>query len=352
MTYLEVGRQVMEMVKHEFMPMGPTNQLFANAASLGAPAKAAELVGEAESFVFDNQAGAAPDSGNIFAMYAAQHPVVSQISPAVLSPLDPQMTPLHVAAGTGACNEYAAVTAVLTAQALAKLNQPFDIKVVQLPVEMDPQTGVNAPHVFTTVQPPRAKGGTDAVALDAWTQASAPRLLEHTNYPAHRPVNFSQAPGMRIVKTHANATPRVFVVDAQAMKMKELPFSAVPTEADYRKAHGTLTTQDFEAFVRAQPESSQVLAQWHEITDDIEATFAQGGAHIANSPEKMMGADMYQQESNADEQAPTVYKTPSQRRTATTQPVQFASAASVPVQPNVQAAAQQTALTVQGQRPV
>jgi hypothetical protein len=349
---MNAGNHAMCIVK-ELLNLGPFNQLFANAAAGGKPQMQAQLLYSASQLA---QASAqtrehAHTSFSTLTQYAAQHPVAGQTVAFSPSFYDPQVSTLAAAAGTGVCGHYATMTAILTAQALHRQGLPFEVLVCALSGQIDQDTGENAPHSVAFVRAPGDSNNAHAVALDSWVQNSAARPLSDTNYPKERAWGFDEYE-LRIVMREPGSTPEVHVRNPRAGNHQPIPFGDLPTENVYRAVQGSMSAADFESFVAKNPTASDLsaLQKWTTDTVTQQTIFGDQGGAISRHAETLRYYNLYQQERNADADAPTLYKSHSGSLTVEADEITFAGAVGLPVALHVQNAADQNALTLEPTR--
>jgi hypothetical protein len=347
--YMNVGNDAMRTVK-EILSLGPTNQLFANAATGGTPQIHSQLLYSAQKLAQapDTARENAHTSFNIFTQYAAQHLVAGQIVASSPSFYDPQLSTLAAAAGTGICNNYATMTAILTAQALHQQGQPFEVLVCALWGDVDTATGENAPHAVALVRAPGESGNAQTVALDSWVQNSAARPLADTNYPRDRAWGTDEY-DIKIVMNAPGSTPEVHVRNPKTGEHQPIAFNELPTESVYRAVQGSMSAADFESFVGQNPTASAMsaLQDWAKNTATQQAIFGDQGRKISRHAEALRYYHMYQQEGNATLDAPTLYKSPSGSLAVEVPSITFPGAVGLPVERQVQDAADQNALTLE-----
>jgi hypothetical protein len=375
-TYLQAGQAALTKVKN-LLDLGPANQLFAVAASQGEPLLAKELSNEACNQAMARRFEARFEGLGLFqkpsvdvtSLFVAQHPSVKQVKPVAEAPdTDPQLLKLAVAARTGLCTEYAALTAVLLAQEPGLKNQPFEILVCGcakvsaqvLRLNWDKNgvgaRGVGSPHVVTLLRQPGTSDADHAntVVLDAWTQQSAARLLTDTNYPADRPFE-ARGPFMRIIKYSADATPQISVRSDQSGVMHSVAFEQLPSLNDYRSVHGALMPQDLDDFI--QQHHSEVALQpsmreWSRISADVSQEFFGPVDAIAQNTELLQERELHHKVDNAAADAAALYKSPSGSQLFEPVAITFPSSAATLLSPVAQAHAERNALTLAIRRDV
>jgi hypothetical protein len=349
MTFMKTGNAVMATVK-ALLPLGPVNQIFSNVDpnSPGRARLAAATLGEANAVLLPQLA---KSHHKVMAQYVASHPLLKAVNPSVAELEDPQLLKLAVASGTGVCNVYACLTALLTAQALYKQGKPFEILVVTVEGPKGADPGLNAPHAFTVVRPVGDDRNAQAVVLDSWVQNSVSRPLMHTSYGNSKHIHFSK-PELKIVNLQDGTAPQTQFFDRYGQPHANLDFATLPTQDDYRAVQGAMSRQHIESFIESSPQREELSAQWQADVAQVQNLYADGGAMIATAPRDAFGLSVFQAANNAAPDAPTLYRTPcaSQTLDVNLSTSTFPGAAGIPVAPNVQETANQYARTTAPQR--
>jgi hypothetical protein len=343
MTFMQVGNAVMSTVK-ELLPLGPGNQIFANADPTH-PGRAfmGEQISSRIAVAISPRFG--ENKENLLSEYAEKHPLVKELSPFVYESTDPNLAKLVVAAGTGGCNTFAGLTAVLMAQALHAKGKSFEVLVVQQhPDDDTAETGLNATHTFALVRPFNDHYNEQAIVLDSWVQNSASRPVAHTVYGGKMNIKWD-APIVKIVSAADGQAPKAQFWEGSSRGRVDVDFSALPQEADYRAVQGLISREAVESFIENHPKRKEFFGQWSSFAAEIANLYANSGATIANNPEKLRRLETYQAEHDAVPQAPTLYRTYSGSQTVDAGTITFPGAAGIPVSRQVQAAADQNALT-------
>jgi hypothetical protein len=364
MTYLQAGQTTLAKVK-ELLDLGPANQLYAMAASQGEALLIRDLSVQAREQAIQKQMerlGLIQEiSTDMATVFLASHPLTHQVERVSHSvDIDPQLLKMPVAARTGLCMEYAALTALLLMQEAELAHQPFEILVCSL---ADPSVDallsgdkrIGKPHCATLLRPPGTADTDHAntVVLDGWQQEAPARLLSDTDYPKDRPFR-TDMPFVHIIKNKAEDWPRVSVQSDHTLHRHDVALEELATFDDYRAVHGSLQLQDFKEFIkqnRHQPTLQASANEWECIAAGVSQSFFQPAEEIAQSTQLLELYELYQQVNNAAENAPSLYRSRSGNRLFEPTAVTFPSPAATRLSPAAHANAQQHVLRVATTRP-
>jgi hypothetical protein len=351
MTFIDVGNAVMAKVK-TLLPLGPSNQLFSNLDPefLGRAHLAGTLISSAFSTVFPPFWGV---SDGVLGAYTDTHPLVSHTEFDVPGTHDPNLLKLAVAGGTGGCDSYASLTALLAAQALHAQGASFEILVVGMGDETDDsytQKGLNAPHMVAVVRPIGDHHNAQAVVLDSWVQNSAAKPLAHTLYGENNSIQWESA-RIKIKSERRGRGAQMQLKDPLSGGYFNVNFLNQPQEVDYRAVQGTLSLASLNSHIENSSQQEAFSAEWAQHAAEIQSLYADGGSTLAHAEAHQLKRQTFQTEHNAAPGAPTVYRTPSASRISEVRTSTFPGHAGQPVARHLQAAADQHLMTVAAQRP-